>query len=72
VNVTWIDLDPLAFILNFLKQSWIAIGLVCSVCEAMTGSLFVASNAVSSANVAVVDYDEVGRSVVCNVPRTLF
>jgi hypothetical protein len=41
----------------------------------MVGSLFVASTAVSSANVAVVDSGEVGRSAVYNRynngPRTL-
>jgi hypothetical protein len=35
VDVTWIDLDPLAFILHFQAQFWIAARLVCSVCEAM-------------------------------------
>jgi hypothetical protein len=60
VNVSWIDLHPLAFILHFLIQFWIASRLVCSFCEAMAGSLSVASTAVSSAKVAVIDSDEVG------------
>jgi hypothetical protein len=30
VNVTWIDLDSLVFILHFLNQSWIAGRSVCS------------------------------------------
>jgi hypothetical protein len=64
VNVTWIDLDSLAFILHFLNQSWIASRSVCSFCDAMAGSLSMATTAVSSANVAVVDSGEVGRSVV--------
>jgi hypothetical protein len=48
--------------------------LVCSLCEAMAGSLSVASTAVSLAKVAVIDSSEVGRSAVCsrynNAPRT--
>jgi hypothetical protein len=75
VNVTWIDLHPLAFILHFLNQFWIASRSVCSFCEAMAGSLSVASTAVSSAKVAVVDSGEVGWSAVYirynNDPRTL-
>jgi hypothetical protein len=64
VNVTLTVLDPLAFILHFLNQVWIASRLVCSLYEAMAGSLPVASTAVSSAKVAVADSGEVG-------PRTL-
>jgi hypothetical protein len=64
VNVTWIDLDPLAFILHFLNQVWIANKLVCSLCEATAGSLSVASTAVSLAKVAVVDSGELGRSTM--------
>jgi hypothetical protein len=62
VNVTWIDLDPLAFTL-FLSQFWIAskLGVLC---DAMAGSLSVASTAVSSAKFAVADSGEVGRSAV--------
>jgi hypothetical protein len=75
VNVTWIDLHSLAFILHFLNQFWIASRLVCSFCEAKVGSLSVATTAVSSSKVAVVDSGEVGRSAVCNKyhngPRTL-
>jgi hypothetical protein len=63
VNVTWIDLDPLAFILHLFNQFWIASRLGCSLCEAMAGSLSV-TTAVSSAKVAVVDSGEVGRSAV--------
>jgi hypothetical protein len=44
-------------------------------CEAMAGSLSMASTAVSSAKVAVIDSGEVGKSVVFirynNDPRTL-
>jgi hypothetical protein len=64
VNVTWIDLHALALILHFLNLFWIASKLVCSFCEVMTGSLSVASTAVSSAKVAVVGSGEVGRSAV--------
>jgi hypothetical protein len=75
VNVTWIDLHPLAFILHFLNHFWIASRLVCSLCEVMTRSLSVATTALSSTNVAVVDSGEVGRSAVYsrynNGPRTL-
>jgi hypothetical protein len=37
VNVMLTDLDPLAFILHFLNQYWIAARLVCSFHEAMAG-----------------------------------
>jgi hypothetical protein len=70
-----IDLDPLVFIHHFLNQFWIANGLVYSLCEAMAGSLYVATTALSSAKVAMVDCGEVGRSAVYrrynNGPRTL-
>jgi hypothetical protein len=75
VNVTWINLHLLAFILNFLKQFWIESRLVCSFCEAMAGSLSIANTAVSSAKVTVVDSGEHGRYTVYsrynNGPRTL-
>jgi hypothetical protein len=64
VNVTWIDLDPLALILHFLNQSWIASRSVCSFCEAIAGSLSVATTAVLPASVAVLDSAEVGRSAM--------
>jgi hypothetical protein len=64
VNVIWTDLDSLALILHLFNHFCIASGLVCSFCEAMPGSLSVANTAVSSANVAVVDSVEVGRSAV--------
>jgi hypothetical protein len=62
VNATWIDLDPLAFSLHFINQFWIASRWVCSLCDAMAGSLSMASTAVSLAKFAVVDSGEVGRS----------
>jgi hypothetical protein len=68
------DLDPLAFIFHFLNQFWIASRLVCSFCEAMVGSLSVASTAVSLAKVAMADSGEVGRSAVysrCNNISTM-
>jgi hypothetical protein len=76
VNVTWINLDSLAFILHFLNQFWTASRLVCSFCEAMVGPLpATTATAVSSAKVAVVDSGELGRSTVYsrynNGPRTL-
>jgi hypothetical protein len=64
VNVTWIELDPLAFIPHFLNQFWIASRSVCSFCEVMAGSLSVATTAASSAKFAVVDSGEVGKSAV--------
>jgi hypothetical protein len=64
VNVAWIDLDPLAFILHILNQFWASSRLVCSLCDAMVGSLSVASTAVSLAKVAVIDSGETGRSTV--------
>jgi hypothetical protein len=57
-----VDLDPLAFILHFASQLSIASKLVCSLLEAMGGSLSVAITAVSSANVADVVSGEIGRS----------
>jgi hypothetical protein len=75
VNVTWIDLDSLAFILHFLNLFWIASRLVRSFCVAMAGSLSVATTALSSAKVAAADSGEVGRPAVYsgynNGPRTL-
>jgi hypothetical protein len=75
VNVTWINLHPLAFVLHFLNQFWIASRLVCSFCEAMAGSLSIASTAISLAKAAVVDSDEIDRSAVYSKyhsgPRTL-
>jgi hypothetical protein len=56
VNVARTDLDSLAVILHPFNHFCIASGLVCSFCEAMPGSLSVATTAVSSANVAVVDF----------------
>jgi hypothetical protein len=60
----------------FLNQFWIATRLVCSFCEAMVGSLPVASTAVSLAKVSMVDSDGVGGSAVHsrynNGSRTLF
>jgi hypothetical protein len=60
----WIDLDSMNFILHLLNQFWVASRSVCSFCEAMAGSLSMATTAVSSAKVAAVDSDEVGRSAV--------
>jgi hypothetical protein len=69
VNVTWIDLDSLAFIHSSASR------LVYSSCEAMVGSLSVDTTAVSSAEVSVVDPGEVAKSAVYrrynNGPRTL-
>jgi hypothetical protein len=59
-----VDLDLLAFVPHFKNQFWIVSRLVCSLCEAMAGSLSVATTAVSLAKVAVVDSGEVGRSAV--------
>jgi hypothetical protein len=68
-------LGSVGFHSPFLNQFWIASRLVCSLCEAMAGSLSMATTAVSAAKVAVVDSGEVGRSAVYsrynNSPRTL-
>jgi hypothetical protein len=64
VNVTRIDLDSLAFIFHPFNHFYIASRLGCSICGAMPGSLSVGLTAVSSANIAVVDSVEVGRSAV--------
>jgi hypothetical protein len=66
VYVTWIKLDSLAFILHFLNQFWIADRSVCRFCEALAGSLSVATTVTSSAKFAVVDSGEVGKSAVHN------
>jgi hypothetical protein len=59
-------LDSLSFILHLSNHFCIASRLVCSSREAMPGSLSVANTAVSSANVAIVDSVEIGRSAVCS------
>jgi hypothetical protein len=64
VNVTWTDLDSLAFILHLFNHFLIASRLVCSFFEAIPGSLSMANTAISSAYVAVVDSVEVGRSAL--------
>jgi hypothetical protein len=64
VNVMWIDLDLLAFILHFFNQFWVASRSVCSFCETMDGPLSMVTTAVSWAKVAVVDYSEAGRYAV--------
>jgi hypothetical protein len=75
VNVAWTDLDSLAFILHIFNHFCIVSRLVSSFCEAMSGSLSVANTAALSANVAVVDAVELGRSSVYSryndCPRTL-
>jgi hypothetical protein len=48
-----------SFYSPFSNQFWIAAKSVCSFCEAMAGSLSMASTAVSSANAAMVDSNEV-------------
>jgi hypothetical protein len=57
-------LGTVSFHPPFLNQVWIASRLVCNLCEAMAGSLSMATTAVLSAKVAVVDSCEVGRSAV--------
>jgi hypothetical protein len=57
------DLYPLAFILHLASQLCVAIKLVCSLLEAMDGSLSVAFTAVSSTKVTDVS-GEIGRSAV--------
>jgi hypothetical protein len=41
------QLGCVSFILNFLNHFWVASRSVCSLCEAMAGSLYVATTAVS-------------------------
>jgi hypothetical protein len=57
------DMDRLRSISFYspLNQFWIAARLICSLCEAMAGSLSVATTAVSWENNAVVDSVEDGR-----------
>jgi hypothetical protein len=75
VKVTWTDLVSLALIRQSFSQDWIARREVWSFWEAVSGSLSVATIAVSSAKVAVKESDEVGRSAVysrySNGSRTL-
>jgi hypothetical protein len=75
VNVTWNNLDSLDFIFHLFNHFCIVSRLVYSFCEAMPGSLSVANTAVSSANVVIVNFGEVGRSAVYSRynsgPRTL-
>jgi hypothetical protein len=59
MNVMCVDLDPLAFILHFASQLCNGSKLVCSLLEAVAGSL-----SVLSANVADVVFGESGRSAV--------
>jgi hypothetical protein len=64
VDVMYVDLDPVTFIPHFASQLCIASKLICSLLEAIAGSLFVAITAVSSAKVADVVPDEISRSAV--------
>jgi hypothetical protein len=61
VIVTWTDLDLLAFILHVFSQFWVAVRLVCSFSEALTGLLSVTCTAAASVKV-VVDFGVFGRS----------
>jgi hypothetical protein len=53
-------LGSVSFYLALFNKFWIANKLVCSFCEAMAVSLSLASTAVSSAKVTVVDSGVVG------------
>jgi hypothetical protein len=64
VNVMCVDLGPLAFILHFASQLCIASKLVCSLLEAIVGSLSVAITALLSAKVADLVSGQIGRSAV--------
>jgi hypothetical protein len=67
VNVMCVDLDPLVFTLHFASQLYIASKLLCSLLEAMAGSLSVTITAVSSAKVADVVSGKIGRSAVNSI-----
>jgi hypothetical protein len=54
VNVVCVNLDPLALIIHFASQLYIASKFVCSLLEATAGSFSVAITALSSAKVADV------------------
>jgi hypothetical protein len=64
VNVTRTYLDTLASILHPFNHLRVPSRLVCSSCEAMSGSLSVATTAATSANVAAVGSGVFGRSAV--------
>jgi hypothetical protein len=66
MNMMCVDLDPLVFILHFASQLCIASKLVCSLREAMAGSMSAAITALSSAKVANVVSSEISRSSVKN------
>jgi hypothetical protein len=55
-------LGPVSFYSPFFNKFWIVPRLVCSFCEAMAGTLSVASTAVSLLEVAAVDSAVIGRS----------
>jgi hypothetical protein len=63
-NAMCVDLDPLAFILHFTSQLCIASKFLCSLLEAISGSLSVAITDVSFAKVADVVSSEIDRSAV--------
>jgi hypothetical protein len=64
VNVTWTYLVSLACIRQVFSQDWIARREACNFWEAVAGSQSVATTAMSSAKVAVMESGEVRRSVV--------
>jgi hypothetical protein len=64
VNVIGTDLDPLASILHFFLPVLNCTYASLQFCEAMAGSLSMASTAVSLAKATVVDSGVVGRSPV--------
>jgi hypothetical protein len=75
VNVIWVDFSSFAFKRHFASHCCIPVRAVCSLFTAIPGSSWVASTAVTSANVAVIASGGVGRSAVyirnSSGPRTL-
>jgi hypothetical protein len=59
-----VKMQPEILDISIFNHFCIAGKLVCSLCETIAGSLSVASTAVSSPKVAVIDFGEVGRSAV--------
>ena len=70
LNVTWVDFEALAFIRHFFSHLSILSRLLWSFSEAISGSLWLAKMAVSSAYVADVISGVCGRSAVNMVYNT--
>jgi len=64
VQITWVDFVSLAFVRHFLSHFCMSSRAVCSLSVAITGSVWAARTAVSSAKVAVSVSAVVGKFAV--------